>query len=155
MKTVDKFEGLTRASSGTDLATRGARRNADRTVGVVAVVVERGDGTGMLYCRGSGGNWPSATEAKNVVERGSRDVEWYETTPGVWVGRARESKRPAVDRGTGRTRRPEPPRRSRVSPGGDTYLAALVLRGMVGSGHSRGIAPGADTGSDVDKRQVG
>lgn len=149
MKTVDKLAGLAQAASDTDVATHGARRNADRTVGVVAVVIERDDGTGMLYCRGSGGTWPTAVEAKHVVARVSRGVVWHETTPGVWVGRAGESKGQAADRGTGRTRRPEPPSRPRVSPDGETYLAALVLRGIVGSGNSRGIPRGPENVSDV------
>ena len=153
MKTVDQVEGMAHTGAGADLATHGVRRNVDRTV---AVVVERDDGTSMLYCRGSGGDWPSVTEAKRVVETVSRDVVWRETTSGVWVGRCGESKGPAADRGTGRSRRPEVPSRPRVSPGGETYLAALVLRGMVGSGHSRGIARGGSDGSDAEGvRQVG
>jgi len=156
MKTVDQVEGSAQTRSGAGLATHGARPNADRTVAVIAVVVERDDGTSMLYCRGSAGEFPSAEEARRVVERVSSDVVWRETTPGVWVGRCGESEGPAADRGNGRTRRPEPPRRPRVSPGGQTYLAALVLRGMVGSGHSRGIPRGPNELSEAEGvRQVG
>lgn len=138
MKTIDQFEQLAAAPSAPELATLGVRRNSERAVEVVAVVVERDDGTSRLYCRGSGGDWPSAEEARYVVERVSTDVVWHETTPAVWVGRSGESNGPTPDRGGGRTRRLDPPRRPSTSPDRETYLAALVLRGMVGSGHSRG-----------------
>jgi len=123
-----------------DLARTDEWRDGEgSTKGVVAVVVERGDRTCSLYWRGSDGAWPSIDQAKNAVEKVVAQVVWRETTPGVWVARVEGSEPTPVDPGPRRARRVED-RKAVTASGRETYMAALVLRGIDRSGLSRGIA---------------
>jgi hypothetical protein len=97
--------------------------------GVVAVIVERDDGTCALRLLGESTNWPSVAAAKHAVAGSSDQVAWRETTPGVWVARADGCAPPAGDRTPARRRRPEASTRSAgASVGSHSYNAALVLR---------------------------
>ena len=118
--------------------------------GVVAVVVERGDRTCTLFCRGSGGTWPSIDEAKDEVKKISTQIVWPETTRGVWVARADVNEPPTLDRGSGHSRRTDPTTPTRASAEGDSYMAARVLRGTARAGQSSRIQHGPRAGSDVD-----
>jgi len=117
--------------------------------GVVAVVVERDDGTCVLFFRGSGGTWPSSDEAKNAVDKISAGVVWRESTGGVWVARADLNGPEVSDRATARRRRSEPGKPAKTSATKDTYMAARVLRGTVRFGHSRNAPPGSRADSGV------
>lgn len=124
--------------------------------GVVAVAVERDDGTCVLFCRGSGVTWPSRDEAKKVVEKFSADIVWRESTEGVWVARSDVNLPPVLDRVSARRRRTEPERVSRTSPGRDSYMAARVLRGTVRLGQSRNVPHDTAADSGVSgERQAG
>jgi len=134
MRTAEHLE----MAADTDIAEgRGGRSLATRK-GIVAVVVERGDGTCTALCRGSDTSWPSTDVAKDAVERISPAVMWREITAGVWVARTDGSESPFFDRSPGHSRR-EAPKASRPSTGGDTYMAALVLRGTAMSGPPGGV----------------
>jgi hypothetical protein len=116
--------------TGSDfLVSSPGRRLSDRSDGVIAVIVERGDRTCSLYCRGTDGGWPSVAEAKAAVEELSAQVVWRESTSGVWVARFDVDDAPISDRGPGRNRRRDDPKPIRSSDRGDTYMAARVLRG--------------------------
>ena len=129
---------------------------ADHQKGVIAVVVEREDGSCSLFCRGFGGSWPSIDEAKGAVEKASGQIAWRETTSGVWVARVNVSGVPASDRDPGRRRRPAPDRSMRPSVGGDSYMAARVLRGTARIGQSPNVANGPGSGCGVEgERQAG
>ncbi len=129
---------------------------ADDQKGVIAVVVERENGSCSLFCRGFGGSWPSIDEAKSAVEKASGQVAWRETTSGVWVARVKVNGVPASDRGPGRRRRPVPDRSVRPSVGGDSYMAARVLRGTARIGQSPNVANGSRSGVGVEgERQAG
>ena len=118
-----------------------ALSDADKPEGVIAVVVERDDGTCALLREGSSASWPSIDEAKSAVDSTSVQVAWRETTPGVWTARADGSAPPALDRSYGRSRRAEPARPTRAPARGDSYMAASVFRGTARSGHTGGIPP--------------
>jgi len=122
--------------------------------GVVAVVVERDDGTCVLFFRGSGGTWPSSDEAKNAVDKISAGVVWRESTGGVWVARADVNGPEVLDRAPARRRRTEPGKPTKTSAKKDTYMAARVLRGTVRFGQSRHAPSGsrADAGVLGERR---
>ena len=111
------------------------RRDADRK-GVIAVVVERRDGSCAAYLRGSNESWPSIDEGRAAVERASAPIVWRETTPGVWTARPDGDQPLPVDRGSRHSRRADPTEPTRASTRADTYMAARILRGIVGSGRS-------------------
>jgi len=128
----------------------------DHQKGVIAVVVEREDGSCSLFCRGFGGSWLSIDEAKSAVEKASGQVAWRETTSGVWVARVNVNGVPASDRGLGRRRRAASDRSMRPSVGGDSYMAARVLRGTARIGHSPDGANGSSSGLGFEgERQAG
>jgi len=116
-----------------------------RQAGVIAVAVQRVDRTCALFFRGSSGSWPSVDEAKASVEEVSAQVVWRETTPGVWAARVDVNEPPPLDHAPQRRRSPEPPRVAKSSTGTNTYMAALVLRGIVLKDH--GVEPDSTTGS--------
>jgi hypothetical protein len=101
------------------------------------VLVERADGTCVLYGHGLSGDWPSIGDAWAAFEDMSPAFVWRETTPGVWVARADANDAPT------REGRPLPNRRpSSVSPkngssGTDTYMTARVIRGIARTGPSQ------------------
>jgi hypothetical protein len=124
--------------------------------GIVAVAVERDDGTCVLFCRGSGVTWPSRDEAKKAVEKSSPDIVWRESTQGVWVARCDVNVPPVLDRVSGRRRRTDPDRVTSTSTGRDTYMAARVLRGTARFGQSRSVPHGTGVDSGVSgERQAG
>ena len=127
--------------AGTDstVRTRGLR-DPERPAGVIAVAIERGDGTCSLLREGASASWPSIGEAKSAVESSSTGIVWREATPGVWTARADGSEPPALDRSYGKGRRAEPVKSTRAAAQGDTYMAALVFRGTARSGHSRAVS---------------
>lgn len=126
---------------GTDSAvrTRGLG-DTERQTGVIAVAIERGDGTCSLLRKGESASWPSIGEAKSAVESSSAGIVWRETTPGVWTARADGSEPPALDRSYGHGRRTESAKSTKAPAQGDTYMAALVFRGTARSGHSTGVS---------------
>ncbi len=117
--------------------------------GVVGVVVERDDGTCVLFFRGSGGTWPSSDEAKNAVDKISAGVVWRESTGGVWVARADVNGPEVLDRARARRRRTEPGKPTKTSASKDNYMAARVLRGTVRLGQSPTTLPGSRADSGV------
>ncbi len=122
--------------------------------GVVAVVVERDDGTCVTFGQACPGVWPSVDEAKNVVEKCSAPVLWRETTGGVWVARVDASVNPVPDPGPGRRRRSETDRPTRAPAGTDTYMAARVLRGTAAVGKSGNIPHGSIAGSGFESERM-
>ncbi len=100
------------------------------------MLVERADGTCVLYGHGLSGDWPSIGDAWVAFEEMSAGFVWRETTPGVWVARADANDTPT------REGRPLPSRRpSSVPPkngpsGTDTYMTARVIRGIARTGLS-------------------
>ena len=117
--------------------------------GVIAVIVERDDGTCTVFCRGTDRSWPSMEQARESVEDISSGAVWRQTTPGVWVARRGVADPPICDRGPGRGRRSEVSKTTRSSGQGDTYMAALVLRGITGPGQ-----PGALLREPIRGRHV-
>jgi len=155
MKTEDHPLMVAEAGLGADCRVlTGAGGDGASQEGVIAVVVERGDRTCALYCRGSDSTWPSMVEAKNAVEKISAPVVWRETTGGVWVARAGVTEPPVFGRGSGRSRRTEPAETTRASASGGTYMTARVLRGMSRSGLSLDIPEGPRTGSEAERRLI-
>jgi len=140
MKTKEQSQIVPEGGRADCLVLTSGRRVTRSQEGVIAVVVERSDGTCSVFCRGSGGSWPSVDEAKNVVEKVSPWVVWRETTPGVWTGRSDANELQVLDRGSGRSRRTEPAKLTRPSSGADTYVAARILRGTARSGQSKSDA---------------
>ena len=122
--------------------------------GVVAVVVERDDGTCVTFGRACAGVWPSVDEAKNVVEKFSSPVLWRETTGGVWVARVDGAVHPVPDPGPARRRRSDADRPTRAPAGTDTYMAARVLRGTAPVGPSGNLPHGSAAGSGVDSGRL-
>jgi hypothetical protein len=136
------------AVGGTRTATRPAPSRAhSRTTartdsepssndGVRAVLVERADGTCVVYGRGRTGEWPSISDAWTAIERMWEELVWRMTTPGVWVARADANERPALDD------RPWPTRRTHAVPptkgpaGTESYMTARVIRGITSTGSS-------------------
>jgi hypothetical protein len=129
----------TLASTDSTVRTR-ALREPERAAGVVAVAIERGDGTCSLLRAGASASWPSIGEAKSAVESSSAGIIWREATPGVWTARADGSEPPALDRSYGHGRRSEPAKSTRAAAQGDTYMAALVFRGTARSGHASAVS---------------
>lgn len=66
---------------------QGRRSRISAAEDVVAVVVQRGDRTCSVICRGAGFSWPTVGDAKAAVERMAPRISWRETTRGVWVAR--------------------------------------------------------------------
>lgn len=141
MKTKNQSQVVPEGRRADSLVLTSGRRVTRSHDGVIAVLVEGSDGTCSLFCRGSGGSWPSVDEAKNVVEKVSPWVVWRETTPGVWTGRSDANEPQVLDCRSGRGQRTEPANTTRPSSVADTYLAARVLRGITHSGRSRSEAP--------------
>jgi hypothetical protein len=111
-----------------DAAPAGAVLRASRRVPVV--LVERDDGSCVLYGRGQIGEWPSMDDAWRALEQKAPRLVWRESTAGVWVGRPDRNERPTVDRGSRPTRRVEATPADKPSPNGDTYMTARVIRGL-------------------------
>ncbi|HLN43997.1 MAG TPA: hypothetical protein VK215_16180 [Acidimicrobiales bacterium] len=150
MKTANRSQMLTDPEvEGDGQVLTGMWGDIHNQKGVVAVVVERDDGTCVLFFRGSGGTWPSSDEAKNAVDKISAGVVWRESTGGVWVARADLNGPEVSDRATARRRRSEPGKPAKTSATKDTYMAARVLRGTVRFGHSRNAPPGSRADSGV------
>jgi hypothetical protein len=99
---------------------------------VLAVIVERTDGTCAFYGQGRRGEWPSMSAALDALARVTPTSEWRQSTPGVWVARAGDGER--VPTGGSRSTRPAShPRRSPPagpSPTSDSYSAARIIRGV-------------------------
>jgi hypothetical protein len=102
--------------------------------GVHAVLVERADGTCVLYGRGQSGNWPSIGDAWAAFEEMGAPYVWRETTPGVWVARADANVAPARDGRSWPSRRSGSVPSRNESSGTDTYMTARVIRGIVRTG---------------------
>jgi hypothetical protein len=105
--------------------------------GVQAVVVERADGTCVLYGRGLSGTWPSIGDARAAFEEMSAESVWRETTPGVWVARADANDAPTREGRPLPSRRPGSVPPKNQSSGTDTYMTARVIRGIARTGLSQ------------------
>jgi hypothetical protein len=104
--------------------------------GVRAVLIQRSDGTCVLYGRGWEDEWTSVEGAWSAVESTAPRLEWRETTPGVWVAGADGDRSSPAGRQTGRARRSEGAATKRASSDADTYMAAQVIRGITRTGQS-------------------
>jgi len=99
--------------------------------GVQGVLVERDDGTCVSFGLDLNGEWPTIDHAWHAVKNVSAQLAWRETTPGVWVARAK------VDDSPDRDRRPSSGRRAEASPSvnsstrDQSYMAARVLRSAI------------------------
>jgi len=103
---------------------------------VQAVLVERADGTCVLYGRGQSGTWPSLRDARAAFEEMSPHLAWRETTPGVWVARADANDAPTREgKALPNRRASSVPPKNRPS-GTDTYMTARVIRGIARTGPS-------------------
>jgi len=120
------------ADDGTPGLTRERCHGVGRT-GVMAVVVERQDGSCALYLPRSNESRPSLDDARAVVEMTAAPVRWRETTPGVWTARAAEDH-PSRGDGWPHGRRADPAVPTKASAPGDSYTAARVLRGTARPG---------------------
>ena len=87
-------------------------------------------------------------QAKNAVAKVASQAVWRETTRGVWVARTDTHEPPDWERGPRRSRRAEPPEPTKAS-GGDTYMAALVLRGITRAGAPGVLAHDPSRGREV------
>jgi hypothetical protein len=122
--------GADRVVPATGVAPTCAVSDLGAAVGVPAVLVERDDGTCVLYSRGPIAEWPSIDDARSALHREAPRLVWRETTAGVWIGRPDRNEQPVVDRGTRSTRRVDVAAGERTPPVGDSYMTARVLRGQ-------------------------
>jgi hypothetical protein len=122
-----------RAHSRTTATTDSAPSSND---GVRAVLVERADGTCVVYGRGRTGEWPSISDAWTAIEGMWEELRWRMTTTGVWVGRADANERPALDDRPWPTRRTQTVPPTRGPSGTESYMTARVIRGITSAGSS-------------------
>lgn len=158
MTTDGGSQMVTESGVGVDRVDRKESRamwgDARTQKGVVAVVVERDDGTCVTFGQACAGVGPSVDEAKNTVEKLSSPVLWRETTGGVWVARVDASACPVPDPAPARRRRSDADRPNRAPAGTDTYMAARVLRGTAPAGRSGNVPHGVVAGSGADAERL-